>query len=101
MVHVFEDLPSFALRVAAASVCNMACVYCPQPNMENLTPRRHRDRPINHGMFQRIMSNLLRAVPFEKVSFTGGEPLTNPRLHELASTAYELVPRVELNTNGV
>jgi molybdenum cofactor biosynthesis enzyme MoaA len=69
--------------------------------MENLTPTRYRDKPVDHQMLRQIMSNLLSAIRFEKVSFTGGEPLTNPRLHELAAAAYELVPRLELNTNGV
>jgi molybdenum cofactor biosynthesis enzyme MoaA len=91
----------FALRASVASRCNMACVYCPQPTQEDLTPDRFRNRGLSHEDYLVILRNLLEVVSFEKISFTGGEPLLNHRLHEILHEVRPRISQLELNTNGV
>ena len=47
-----------------------------------------------------MLIDLVTVIPFEKISFTGGEPLLNTRLEDLLEALYLRVPRLELNTNG-
>lgn len=93
---------AFSLRASVAASCNMACQYCPRyTSMEDYTPNRHRGRGITHEGYLLILTQLLSAVQFTSVSFTGGEPTMNPHLPEIAATARPLVDRLELNTNGL
>jgi molybdenum cofactor biosynthesis enzyme MoaA len=80
----------------------MACQYCPRfTSMEDYTPAVHRGRGLTHERYRRILRTLLSTLRFTAVSLTGGEPLMNPHLPDLAATARPLTDRLELNTNGL
>lgn len=93
---------TFSLRASVSSICNMDCAYCPrQTSMEDYTPDVHRGRGIDHDAYTAMLTALLSALRFTSVSLTGGEPLTNPRLADIAERARPLTDRLELNTNGL
>lgn len=99
--HFKPNNLKYALRVAVVDSCQMKCIYCPISTYENFTPIQFRNRGLSHEEKLIILSNLLRAISFEKVSFTGGEPLLNQKLEDYAQRVHSLVPRLELNTNGL
>lgn len=69
--------------------------------MEDYTPQEYRNRGVGLQDYITIFTNLLRAVRFSAVSLTGGEPLVNHHLAEIAAEVRPLTQRLELNTNGL
>lgn len=93
---------SFSLRASVANICNMDCVYCPRwTSMEDYSPQGLDAPGLRHDDYVRVLTNLAQAIPLTTISLTGGEPLVNNRLHEIAAAVRPHTKRLELNTNGI
>lgn len=91
----------FGIRVAVCDDCQLSCMYCPRgSSMESFTPREYR-RHLKHTAFIDMLVKLLGTFACSSVSLTGGEPLQNSKLREIAGAIRPIVPKLELNTNGL
>ncbi len=97
-------------RIAISPNCNLKCIYC--DNSRNNSPDRvvsmedFRNTPLSKGVISsvdyiRILAALLRSG-FNKVDFTGGEPMLNKDWDLLVCSSKNMgFQSVEMTTNGV
>lgn len=88
-------------EIELSSICNLACVYCPHPNLKRAKgdmPWETFERTLEHVAY------LCRAGTQGEVSLTGlGEALLYPRFEEAARRVREVVGQrvIVLSTNGL
>ena len=65
------DYPYFNIYVRIADACNARCLFCAFRNMD-------KNFRFNYPKFLRVIEEIRKKALVNKVSFTGGEPTTNP-----------------------
>ena len=90
-------LQTWSLEAHAVSECNLRCAQCCA-----LAPHVG-DRALSPEALKRDLELAREVVAPRVFKLTGGEPLLNPRLVELAQVARAsgIAPRVQLTTNGL
>jgi radical SAM protein with 4Fe4S-binding SPASM domain len=87
------------VKLEVAAACNLRCTFCYNQNSFAPGHERHPERQAPKEVFLRAIDEAARAGA-RWVRFTGGEPLLNPDLLELARHAKGKGLRVRLNTHG-
>ncbi|HPN82789.1 MAG TPA: radical SAM protein [Spirochaetota bacterium] len=93
----FTHLPILS-ELAIADGCNLACRFC-YAGCAGTTARIAR-KQLARRQYMRIIEIIARDARVPSISFTGGEPTTNPALPALVRHAKQFDMRVNLITNG-
>lgn len=81
------------LRVSVTGLCNLSCDFC---HNEGGQSNRHLDLDKSANALS-VAAN----IGFDRVQFTGGEPLLNPKIEKHIEQASGLMSDVGITTNGV
>jgi cyclic pyranopterin phosphate synthase len=84
---------SLYFRVSVVGNCNLSCSFC-----------HNEGGPTRGSIEPMLLTEALkaaRAVGFDRVQFTGGEPLISPRISEYVQIASGIFKDVGITTNGV
>lgn len=86
------------LRVNVLEQCQLRCAYCLPGSVKRFEPRAHW---LDVGDY-RLLARAARALPLDRVRFTGGEPLLREALPDVARAFRDALPDVDLavTTNG-
>lgn len=97
------------IRIALSHNCNLKCIYCDNARISDcnriISMEDYRSTPISNGdisslEYVKILSALLQ-VGFNRVNFTGGEPMLNKDWDLLVCIAKEMgFESVEMTTNA-
>jgi len=79
-------------RVSLVGTCNLSCPFC---HNEGAPVKGKMDLPFAVRAIEAAAE-----VGFERVQFTGGEPLLHPQIARFVDNAKHLVPDVGITTNG-
>ena len=89
-------------QVEVTSLCNLRCVYCPSPKLEQIRgqEKQHMEMEVWHRTLE-----WCKALPNQgELSITGiGETLLHPEWREIIKTAREALPGhfINFSTNGL
>lgn len=86
------------LRLSVTDRCDLRCAYCVPENVKGFEPR---ENWLTFDEIERIVAAFAR-LGVSRVRITGGEPLTRPRLVELAHRLAQVsgLRDLSLSTNG-
>lgn len=94
------DLSSIYLRASVAKICNLNCVYCAkQSGMEDRAPAAIKHRQVTIDEYIECLESISQKG-IRRVSYTGGEPTTNPDLPEIIERGSKFFEIQELTSNG-
>jgi cyclic pyranopterin phosphate synthase len=89
------------LRISLTEACNLACLYCVDPNKQKHTENASGRRLLVEDYIKTVKS-IHQNVSLKTVRLTGGEPLLYKDINCLIRNICEMgVPEIKLTTNGV
>ncbi len=95
--HDGTSAPPEQVTVVVTDVCNLHCKMCPYAYSDNPGYMLNQVGRMAPALFYKLMDEVA-GQPL--VSFTGGEPLLHPQVHEFIAYAHKMGRRTNLVTNG-
>ncbi len=83
-----------SIRLELTSHCNLACSYCHNSEYSN------RDDDMTTAEIIKLIGNLKKEYPINKILLTGGEPLVKSGLLEIVQYINSIGIKVDMVTNG-
>jgi radical SAM protein with 4Fe4S-binding SPASM domain len=83
-----------SIRLEITSKCNINCVYCHNSDYAN------KQDDLTTEEIIKLIKNMKKRYPINKILLTGGEPLLNNNIVEIVETISSLGIKADLVTNG-